>query len=268
MKGIYRILNTVNRKEYIGSSKDTDFRWRTHRAALRRGTHANIILQRSWNKYGEAAFVFEVLEEVADTPDLLVIEQRYLEERKPALNVGKQAKGGDNVSQHPRNAEIRQKHADNCYWKTEAGRAFARNRTGARNSNYGNRWSPAQKEAARKWMLLHYEANPSVRKGKTLKEIFGAEQAAKIRSKISRMASQRTGDKNPFYGKTHSADAKAKISKSNRGRIPTTVTRVSIDGIEYVSLTEASRSLGIPVPTIWHRTRSSNPKFASYFYVK
>ena len=59
--GVYRIRNTVNGKEYIGSSVDVQKRWSAHRSALRLGTHPNRHLQTAWNKYGEEAFVFEMV---------------------------------------------------------------------------------------------------------------------------------------------------------------------------------------------------------------
>lgn len=59
--GIYRILNLVNGKRYIGSAKDLRDRWSLHRSTLRAGTHANRHLQFAWRKYGEQSFRFEVL---------------------------------------------------------------------------------------------------------------------------------------------------------------------------------------------------------------
>ena len=71
MKGIYCLLNTVNGKRYVGASVDVKNRWSAHRCSLRKGTHRNVHLQRAWNRDGEGAFVFQMLEEVADTNKLL-----------------------------------------------------------------------------------------------------------------------------------------------------------------------------------------------------
>lgn len=65
IQGVYQIRNTLNGKRYIGGSINIDVRWQRHRSDLRRGAHHAIALQRAWNKYGEAAFVFEVLERCA-----------------------------------------------------------------------------------------------------------------------------------------------------------------------------------------------------------
>jgi group I intron endonuclease len=65
---------------YIGSAVSIQQRWRCHRYDLRRGEHHSPHFQRAWNKYGENAFAFEVLEEIAIPENLLVSEQKWLDE--------------------------------------------------------------------------------------------------------------------------------------------------------------------------------------------
>lgn len=60
--GIYKITNQTNDKVYIGKSVDMFTRWRHHERELQRGKHCNVHLQKSWNKYGENTFKFEVVE--------------------------------------------------------------------------------------------------------------------------------------------------------------------------------------------------------------
>jgi group I intron endonuclease len=72
--GIYKITCTANDKIYIGSSAHMRQRWNEHRSYLQRGKHHNRHLQFAWNKYGESAFVFGVLE--------LVMFVEYLHERE------------------------------------------------------------------------------------------------------------------------------------------------------------------------------------------
>ena len=63
MIGIYRIKNIINNKCYYGSSKHIEQRFIEHYNSLQNNKHINIILQRSWNKYGKSNFKFEIVEE-------------------------------------------------------------------------------------------------------------------------------------------------------------------------------------------------------------
>lgn len=77
--GIYRIVNKINCKGYIGSAIDFKRRWTNHRWLLINNKHDNIYLQRAWNKYGEANFKFEIIEEVKDKTKLVEREQYWMD---------------------------------------------------------------------------------------------------------------------------------------------------------------------------------------------
>jgi hypothetical protein len=55
--------------------------------------------------------------------------------------------------------------------------------------------------------------------------------------------------------------------EKNIGNIPPNNKEITIDGFFYISITEASRQLNIPTPTILWRLNSKNPKFNNYKYV-
>lgn len=59
--GVYLIRNTVNQKVYVGSAASIKTRWSRHIKQLSTGTHDNLKLQHAWDKYGAAAFEFEVV---------------------------------------------------------------------------------------------------------------------------------------------------------------------------------------------------------------
>lgn len=63
---IYIIENTVNGKFYIGRTNNHATRKRGHFSELRRGVHGNPRLQNAWNKYGEAAFKFQVVDTASE----------------------------------------------------------------------------------------------------------------------------------------------------------------------------------------------------------
>lgn len=79
-RGIYKITSKIDGKIYIGSSDDIVRRWRDHKSLLRRSCHHSKYLQYAWNKHGEENFIFEVLELIDEEKDLLLIEQKYLDE--------------------------------------------------------------------------------------------------------------------------------------------------------------------------------------------
>jgi hypothetical protein len=83
---IYKIENVVTHNLYIGSSSDFIERQRRHRRDLRKGKHHSRYLQRAWNKYGEEAFLFSLLE-LCDEEDLLEREGIYLLNHKPVYNM-------------------------------------------------------------------------------------------------------------------------------------------------------------------------------------
>lgn len=91
MRGIYKILNTVNGKFYIGSAVNLQRRKTRHFSELRNGKHNNKHLQAAWNKYGEPAFTFAVVEEVPADADLLAAENIWLAQvvgRADCYNIG------------------------------------------------------------------------------------------------------------------------------------------------------------------------------------
>jgi hypothetical protein len=75
--GVYRILNKINGKYYIGSSNYVRRRLTRHRNDLNNNAHINTHLQRAWNKYGECNFDFSTIE-FCSKSKLLFLEKKYL----------------------------------------------------------------------------------------------------------------------------------------------------------------------------------------------
>lgn len=62
--GVYAIIHRASGKRYIGSAAvSIKNRWYDHRKQLRGNRHHSRYLQRAWNKYGEDAFEFVVVEQ-------------------------------------------------------------------------------------------------------------------------------------------------------------------------------------------------------------
>jgi group I intron endonuclease len=89
--GIYAIRHIGSGRVYVGSSVLISKRWAVHQRSLERGVHHSPVLQRSWAKYGAAAFAFEIVERVDDRKELLQREQHWIDTLRPAFNVCKTA---------------------------------------------------------------------------------------------------------------------------------------------------------------------------------
>jgi group I intron endonuclease len=80
ISGVYLITHIESKKIYVGSSIDISRRWKEHINHLNLNKHENPKLQNAWNKYGEDAFRFEILEKVEPIKEkILSIEQIYLD---------------------------------------------------------------------------------------------------------------------------------------------------------------------------------------------
>lgn len=110
--GIYKITCTINDKVYIGSTEVCfKQRFKKHKQRLRNDYHENDYLQKSWNKYGEENFIFEILEEILDKSKVKEIEQIYLNDyilkgKDFCFNLSKSATGGNTIT----NDDIKEKH--------------------------------------------------------------------------------------------------------------------------------------------------------------
>jgi len=82
MCGIYFIKNIINNKIYVGSSKDINCRIKRHKSSLKNNKHYNILLQRSYNKYGQESFEYLIIEIVFDIKSLISREQYYISKYK------------------------------------------------------------------------------------------------------------------------------------------------------------------------------------------
>jgi group I intron endonuclease len=151
--GLYKITNLINERFYVGSSTNIKSRWSVHLNRLRKKTHHNQFLLADFNKCGENSFCFETLEECL-VEELIIKEQALL----------------DTVYDNQKK----------CY-----------NLRSVAESNRGRKIS----EETRLKMSIAKKGNkPSAKaikasvertKGKTWEEIYGTEQAAKMKIKMS-----------------------------------------------------------------------------------
>jgi group I intron endonuclease len=238
MIGIYRIKNILNGKCYYGSSKNIEKRWIRHKNVLKNNKH-NPLLQRAWDKYGKDNFIFEVVE-LCDEDLLLLREQVYLD-LHPEYNVGLKSSGGDNFTNNPNKENIAEKIGNSVRI----------------------RMSLMTEEEKKEKFSKPLETNPNWKGGTSFKNCKCGERITPI-NKTCLKCRDISGNKNPFFGKTHTEETKNKLREMRIGIKPSNVKPILIDGILYESLTEASNELNIAKTTILWRVNSKNKKFENY----
>jgi len=113
--GVYKIVNLVNGKIYIGSSIDIKGRWKEHIRDLKNNKHHSTYLQRSWNKYGEDNFKFCIVEE-CNNDQTLDKEQYYLDKYKSY-----DKRNGYNIAKNSLAPMMGRKHSEETLIKLSEG---------------------------------------------------------------------------------------------------------------------------------------------------
>lgn len=269
---IYKITNKINGKIYIGSAIDMDQREHSHCSDLRCHRHHNSHLQNAFNKYGEDAFEFSSKKvDVENETALRLLEERYINycwNSGKLYNLSKKGKGGDLISYHPKNKEIRKKISEAskrmyASMSEEQKRLRSENTKGEKNPNYGNKWTEEQRKKLSDFRKEYSKTHIHPQKGKTFEMQFGEEYAVKLKKELSEQAKLRMGDKNPFYGRHHSEETKQKIREKHLGKPNLdSAKQVIINGIIYESASACAKELNIPMATIAYRARNGIYGFA------
>ncbi len=263
---IYKIINLVNDKFYVGSTTNKKVRFREHRKQLRGNRHHCKHLQAAWNKYGEEKFTFEVVTNVPDEGSLQEAEDLWLRQ-----HFGK----------------------PHCYNSGAAAVAPWRGVYGAKHPNFGRPVTEEQKNQISQTLKGFYAADyfNHPRVGKT--------HSAETKAKIS--AAKKLNPVAPWAGKERSAETKAKISAAQLGKPKAAGRKISSEGMEriraaaeagnyshwqgrkhteaskaklrkevvatdpagkehiFASLTEALQTLGLLMPTLNRALKSGKP---------
>ena len=133
--GVYSIRNIFNDKMYIGSSVDTEERWKNHIRRLNNKTHSSIKLLRAWEKYGGANFEFKLIE-TCSINKLIEREQFWLDfyssYSEKGYNINLKANSCLGVKRRPFSLQHRQK--------------ISESKSGPRNPNFGKHRSEETKK--------------------------------------------------------------------------------------------------------------------------
>ena len=101
MTGIYLVTNKVNGHQYVGQSVDIKRRWIEHTCPS--SISNNRTINKAYRKYGKENFVYEVLEECAES-ELDEREIYWIEKLRPVYNM---TKGGVGVTGHHHTEEVK-----------------------------------------------------------------------------------------------------------------------------------------------------------------
>jgi group I intron endonuclease len=231
MKGvIYQIINEKNGKKYIGSTTNPEKRKKRHFRELKNGNHHNVILQRSWEKYNKEKFKFEVLEEVEE--GLRKREQELI--NKGEYNISSEASGGDLIKNHPNKEKIEKR-------KTEGFRKYIENLSKEQRKNkYGRN---GKVNGNWKGGICEEKTTCSCGNDKG----WYADKCMECYDK--------SGENNPFYGKSHSEETKKKLREASKGNKN---TRKSVTNGEqtFSSLGKAAKSEDVTAGAIHNRLNS------------
>jgi group I intron endonuclease len=180
---IYKIVNLINDKFYVGSTNNQRERFRTHRNKLRRGVHHCAHLQASWSKYGEEKFAFKVISHVPDGESLQEAEDAWL-----ISHVGK----------------------PHCYNSGLRSGAPMRGIQKERHPNFGKPITEEQRQqisqTLKDFYAKDYFNHPRV----------GKQHTEETKAKIS--AAKMANPVAPWEGKRRSEKTKAKIGETQRGK--------------------------------------------------
>lgn len=116
---VYRILNRVNGKMYIGqSAKKLGKRFKAHIDKLNTFCHENKHLERAWHKYKPHNFTFEVLEEAQSREELNFLEIYYIKFYDSVKNGYNKTHGGQYFCQ---SEEVKKKMSEKMKAKFASG---------------------------------------------------------------------------------------------------------------------------------------------------
>lgn len=217
--GIYKIINKIDGKYYVGSSKNIFIRWTQHRRTLNKQIHKNLKLQHAWNKYGESNFEFIIIKEcTSDRSELIDVEQGFLDAAK--------------------------NEQDKCYnLSFIAGSVeFTDDVRKKLSKKLKGRVAP------NKGVPHSIETKIKMSKAQTgsLHPMFGKSPSEET---IKKLRAAKLGEKNNFFGKTHTEETKRAIREAH--------TNLSEEDVSYIRNYPKYRGSGVELSKKFNMSTSN-----------
>jgi group I intron endonuclease len=205
--GIYKIINKIDGKYYVGSSQNIRNRLNKHKLYLKKNAHWNKHLQNAYNKYGIDTFEYIIVELVSEINQLLKTEQKYLDECKnnPDNNY---------MIAYDAIAPMRGK----CLTIETKEKISSSNKGKKRTEEYKRKLSDSRIG----------NNNPMCEKKYTLSELLKKSEISKNLWKNNDYRNKHTGIKNYNFGKPKNEKTKEKISLSNKGKKRNEITKLKL----------------------------------------
>nr|DAN24130.1 MAG TPA: intron associated endonuclease [Caudoviricetes sp.] len=196
---VYKISNVITGNVYIGVTNNFKRRISSHKYRLNKGNHYSKLMQEDFNLYGLDSFEFDIIEDNIDTFDKATKTESECIMKFNAIENGYNKL----INNAGRNSE-------NTTQETLLRQTIANKKT----ANL-----PKNKEISRQKFLKLWQ-DPEYRKKMLERNIGNTFNLGKHLSDEAkkRISESHMGERNPFYGKTHSEETKATLSKISKSR--------------------------------------------------
>ena len=270
---IYEIKNKINGKSYIGqhSSNELGSYWGSGK-----------LIKRAIEKYGLDNFERSILDRCSTKEELNEREKYWIKEKdsiNSGYNLTEGGTGGDTSKFIDYSEEWKKGQCDRTkqYWESlsDVERKERSYKVSFENNGMFGKvgyWKSKKipKETIQKQIDSRRsyggDGNPNWRGGVSKKQCNCGKNIAPNNETCSDCR-DRSGENNPFYGRTHSTETKSKLREYRTGKKPSNTRKIEIEGVVYEGLNNASIATGIKGTTIWYRIKSVNKKYENYHYI-
>lgn len=227
---VYKLTNVLTGSEYIGATARYKERKLEHLSLLRRGAHSNINVQKDFDFFGEEVFSFSVVARFEGLDKMFMLEENLIKKSTSKNTYNITVGSMNTLARHPHKEKILEER---------------------RLKTFG-------------------EGNPNWRGGVSQASCIvcgasiggGAEKCSECYFKERDVS----GENNPFFNKTHSAETKKLLSERKKGKATYNSRAVIANGVRYETMGEASRQLGVHITTLVYWLNNDRPKYSEYYF--